>query len=129
MCGGSRPACRNYCIRAAFLIVFPHSPVLSPGEGGLQMKTLALCACAFALSVPAVLFGQAVYGSISGNVTDASGAAVPSAKVTITDTGKGVTYNTLTNESGNYTQGHLIVGIYDVRVEASGFSTYTQKNV
>jgi hypothetical protein len=54
---------------------------------------------------------------------------VPNAKVTITDTGKGVTYSTLTNESGNYTQGHLIVGVYDVRVEAAGFSPFTQKNV
>ncbi len=93
------------------------------------MKTLALCLCALALSAPVALYGQAVYGSISGNVTDSSGSVVPNAKVTITDTGKGVTYNTLTNESGNYTQGHLIVGIYDVRVDAPGFSAYTQKNV
>ena len=62
-------------------------------------------------------------------MTDASGSAVPSAKVTITDTGKGIVYNTLSNESGNYTQGHLIVGVYDVRVEAAGFAAYTQKNV
>ena len=84
------------------------------------MRTLALCLCALALSAPEALFGQAVYGSISGNVTDSSGAAVPNAKVVITDTGKGITNNTLTNESGNYTQGHLIVGIYEVRIEAAG---------
>jgi len=75
------------------------------------------------------MFGQAVYGSISGNVTDATGAVVPQAKITITDSGKGVTYNTNSNESGNYSQGHLIVGIYEVRVEAPGFSAYVQKNV
>ncbi len=91
------------------------------------MKTL-LC-CLVLLCLPFAAFGQAVYGSISGNVTDASGAAVPNAKVTITDTGKGVTYSTTTNESGNYAQGHLIVGVYDVRVEAQGFSAYVQKNV
>ena len=34
-----------------------------------------------------------------------------------------------TNESGNYTQGHLIVGVYEVRVEAQGFSAFVQKNV
>ena len=38
---------------------------------------------------------QAVYGSISGNVTDASGAAVPNAKITITDVGKGVSFITV----------------------------------
>ena len=73
----------------------------------------ALCRAAVGLAflcAPIASFGQAVYGSISGNVTDASGAAVPHAKVTITDIGKGVTYNTTTNESGNYSQTHLIVG-------------------
>lgn len=92
----------------------------------------ALCStilgCAL-LSAPMASFGQAVYGSISGNVTDASGAAVPHANVTITDIGKGVTYNTLTNESGNYTQAHLIVGSYSVKVEASGFATYVKQPV
>ena len=93
------------------------------------MRTLALCVCALALSAPEALFGQAVYGSISGNVTDSSGSAVPNAKVVITDTGKGITNNTTTNESGYYTQGHLIVGIYEVRIEASGFSPYVAKSV
>jgi hypothetical protein len=69
-----------------------------------------------------------VYGTISGTVTDPSGAAVAKAKVTITDTGKGVTYTTATNESGNYTQSHLIVGAYDVRVEMPGFAAFVQKN-
>ena len=91
------------------------------------MKTL-LCFLVL-LSAPMTSFGQAVYGSISGNVTDASGAAVPNAKVTITDVGKGVTYSTATNESGNYAQGHLIAGVYEVRVEAQGFSAFVQKNV
>ena len=93
------------------------------------MKTIAPCLLALALLAPGVVFGQAVYGSISGNVTDSTGASVPGAKVTITDTGKGINYSTVSNESGNYTQGHLIVGIYDVRVEAQGFAAYTQKNV
>ena len=88
----------------------------------------ALCSAIFGfalLCAPRASFGQAVYGSISGTVTDSSGAAVPSAKVTITDTGKGVSYTTTTNESGNYTQGHLIVGTYYVRVEASGLLRHT----
>src|ERR1035441_7892737 len=93
------------------------------------MRNLVLCLCALALSATQAVFGQAVYGSISGNVTDSSGSAVPNAKIVITDTGKGITTNTVTNESGNYTQGHLIVGIYEVRAEATGFSPYIAKNV
>ncbi|HJZ78785.1 MAG TPA: TonB-dependent receptor, partial [Pyrinomonadaceae bacterium] len=80
-------------------------------------------------STPAPAFGQAVYGNISGTVVDSNGAAVSQAKVTITDTGKGVNYVTSTNESGNYSQTHLIVGVYEVRVEMAGFTTYVQRNV
>src|SRR5438034_11378345 len=79
--------------------------------------------------MPAAVKGQAVYGSIVGTVTDSTGAAVPNAKITISDTGKGVNYSTTTNESGNYNQTHLIAGAYEVRVEAGGFQAYVQKNV
>src|ERR1051325_7404986 len=74
-------------------------------------------------------FGQAVYGNIVGTVTDSSGAAIPNAKVTIRDVGKGVSYTTSTNEAGNYSQIHLIVGHYEVRVEAKGFDSFVQQNV
>jgi hypothetical protein len=93
------------------------------------VKIIIPVVLALALALPATLPAQAVYGSISGNVTDTSGAAVPGAKVTITDPDKGVTYTATTNESGNYSQTHLIVGTYEVRVEASGFSAVVQKNV
>src|SRR5690349_24938301 len=93
------------------------------------MKIMVPVVLALALALPAMLPAQAVYGSISGNVTDTSGAAVPGAKVTITDPDKGVTYTATTNDSGNYSQTHLIVGTYEVRVEASGFSAVVQKNV
>lgn len=73
--------------------------------------------------------GQAVYGNIVGTVTDPAGAAVPNAKITIRDVGKGVSYVTTTNEAGNYSQTHLIAGTYEVRVEAPGFSSYVAQNV
>ena len=81
------------------------------------------------LWTPATVRGQAVYGSIVGTVTDSSGGAVPKAKVTIADVGKGVNFSNTTNESGNYSQTHLIAGEYEVRVEAAGFQTYVQRNV
>src|SRR5262245_62920958 len=63
-------------------------------------------------------FGQAVYGSVFGTVTDSSGAAVPNATVTITNTGTNVSETTKTNGSGNYTQTRLIPGTYRLKVEA-----------
>ncbi|MEK7833724.1 MAG: carboxypeptidase-like regulatory domain-containing protein, partial [Acidobacteriota bacterium] len=74
----------------------------------------------FAL-LPANVFGQAVYGSVFGSVTDQSGAAVAKAKVTITNTGTNVSETTETNSSGNYNQTRLIPGTYRVKIEAQGF--------
>src|SRR5947207_12023704 len=74
-------------------------------------------------------FGQAAYGSIAGTVYDSSGAGVPKANVTITDVKKSINYTTTTNESGNYSQTHLIIGSYRVKVEFAGFKTAVQDNV
>src|ERR1044071_4515466 len=88
---------------------------------------IAFCAVFALVSTPPA-HAQAVYGSIVGTVTDSSGAAVPNAKITITDIGRDVTLSTLTNESGNFTQRYLIVGRYRVRVEAPGFKAFVQEN-
>ncbi len=71
-------------------------------------------------------FGQAVYGNIVGTVVDQSGAAVPNAKVVITDTQRSVTFTATTNNDGNFTQRFLIAGTYQVRVEAAGFKATVQ---
>ena len=93
-----------------------------------SLSLVASCA-AFLLLCSPRLCGQAVYGSIVGTVSDSSGAAVPSAKITITDIGRDVTTTALTNESGNFMQRYLIVGRYRVRVEAPGFKAFVQESV
>ena len=67
-----------------------------------------------------------MYGNVVGTVVDPSGAAVPNAKVIISDTSRAVTFSTTTNESGFFTQRFLIAGTYQVRVEASSFRAYVQ---
>ncbi len=84
------------------------------------------CLCLLPLITPIPTFGQAVYGNVVGTVVDPSGAAVPNAKVIISDTSRAVTFNTTTNESGFFTQRFLIAGTYQVRVEASSFRAYLQ---
>src|SRR5437868_7329053 len=74
-------------------------------------------------------FGQAVYGSILGTVTDPQGAAVSGAKVTVTDQRKGTSDTTTTNDSGNYSMTHLIPDTYSVKVEAPGFKAAEQKDI
>lgn len=68
------------------------------------------------------MFGQAVFGSISGTVRDASGAVIPSASVTVTDTQKGTAQTVVADSSGFYRADRLIPDTYNVRVSATGFS-------
>ena len=81
------------------------------------------------LSHASAVKGQAIYGGIFGTVTDAQGAGVAGAKVTVTSTTKGTTQETTTNESGNYTITHLIPDTYEVKVEATGFKGYDVPSV
>ena len=63
---------------------------------------------------------------ITGVVTDASGAAIPDARVTITDTQTGVKTVVGTNSAGNYSTPPLILGTYRVEVEKQGFKTFSR---
>src|SRR5437773_539045 len=74
-------------------------------------------------------FGQAVYGSIIGTVTDPQGNTVTGAKVTVTSVTKGTSQETATNDSGNYSVTHLIPDTYKVKVEAPGFKTHDVASV
>ena len=94
----------------------------------LLALSLTLC-LALVAAISGATFGQAVYGSIFGTVTDSSGAAVPNATVTITNIGTNVSETTRTNGSGNYNQTRLIPGTYRVRVEAPGFKAAVVETV
>jgi hypothetical protein len=76
------------------------------------------------LAVCHVSEGQAVYGNIIGTVTDPSGGVVPNATVVVTDTDRGITYQTVTNASGNYEQTHLLAGHYKIQITAAGFGRF-----
>ncbi len=74
-------------------------------------------------------FAQRDLGTITGTVTDAQGAAVPNAKVTITEDATNQNYNVTSNESGEYIRPALKPGIYTVTAEAPGFRRAAQKNI
>ncbi|MBI3484641.1 MAG: carboxypeptidase regulatory-like domain-containing protein, partial [Acidobacteria bacterium] len=68
-------------------------------------------------------------GSIEGTVLDQSGAAVPSASVTVTNKGTGVSFNTSSDDSGFFRFPVLPVGKYDLKAEKSGFAVINQTDI
>jgi hypothetical protein len=72
---------------------------------------------------------QVLYGSIAGTLTDETGAVVPRATVSVTNTSTGLSRQATTDESGHYSIPNLLEGTYDLAVNASGFRPYTQKGV
>src|ERR1035438_5094148 len=67
---------------------------------------------------------SAASGTVSGQVTDATHAAVGGAQVKMTDTTRGATLTTMTNDAGRYSLLNLEPGFYDIGITKTGFSTY-----
>src|SRR5438552_3079920 len=80
------------------------------------------------LSAPP-LQAQVDTGSILGTITDASGAAISGAKVTLTNEGTGAALSTTTGADGVYKFTPLKVGSYKVTASYQGFQTITQTNI
>ncbi len=78
-----------------------------------------LAAVLLFLAAPAA--AQSTAGTITGIVTDAMGAAVPGASVTLTNVNTGVVTQTTTNESGVYVARSLLAGVYRLEARADGF--------
>jgi hypothetical protein len=74
-------------------------------------------------------WGQQVTATITGRITDPSGAAVSGAKVTATSVDRGIPYSASTNGEGYYNLSNLLVGDYNVKVESSGFQAATESNL
>jgi hypothetical protein len=66
---------------------------------------------------------QEVTATITGTVTDASGAAVVGATVTAKSVDRGIAYPVVTNEAGLYRISQLPIGSYELRIEKQGFQT------
>ena len=67
-----------------------------------RVLVLALVACA-SLALPAIASAQALYGSLTGTVTDNTGAAIPGVTVTVANEGTGLKLDTVTDGEGLYT--------------------------
>lgn len=97
----------------------------------LRVSTLmALAALPFVISPSrAAAQAQSINGSIRGTITDASGAALPNASVSIKNLDTGYTRDVVTDKDGLYVAPALPIGHYSVSGTAAGFAPVTQTGI
>jgi hypothetical protein len=72
---------------------------------------------------------QIYYGTITGTVTDSTGAVVSGATVTVKSGATGAVYTATTSDAGLYVEAQLPVGAYEVRVTQKGFKEFVASSV
>ena len=93
------------------------------------MRQVAHRAILAGLLFAAVAFAQRDLGTLAGTVTDQTGAAIPNAKVTITEVATNQSFVVTSSSAGEYVRPALKPGIYTVTAEAKGFRRVAQENV
>ena len=85
-----------------------------------------LAACAL---IPSCMSAQQTLGTISGTITDSSGAAIAEAQVTITSAGTNLTFSAASKTNGEFAFQNLPIGTYAVQVVKGGFQTQSYPNI
>src|ERR1700729_3884238 len=91
----------------------------------LQLLVVGLCA-AFVASPS---FGQVGGATLSGTVSDTSGAILPNAQISIKDVSTGLVRTVTADSDGLYTAPNLLPGKYEITVSAAGFATLVRTGV
>jgi hypothetical protein len=84
---------------------------------------------ALILLISAPAWAQVAGATLSGTVTDVSGAVIPEAQVSIKDVGTGVSRSVKTNVAGFYIAPNLLPGAYEITITAQGFSTEVRTGI
>src|SRR6266446_2134728 len=92
----------------------------------VKSLVLVLVTCAL---VASAAWGQGATAQISGTVKDASGAVLPGAEVTATQTETAIARMTVSNETGTYVLPNLALGPYRLEVSLPGFRTFVQTGI
>lgn len=74
-------------------------------------------------------FAQGAGGTLTGTVTDPTGAVIPNANIQVTNAATSAVYKIGTSSTGNYTLANLPVGTYTLSVDAPGFKKYERPNL
>ena len=94
-----------------------------------RLIVLMLTAMALALALPPGADAQVLYGTVTGNVTDSTGAVAAGVRVEALNVGTNVARNTTTDDRGLYRFSDLLPGVYNVTFQTPGFKTLAQKGV
>src|SRR5690348_6898520 len=97
---------------------------VAPRGGFMKFSILAVL-----VMVPCALVAQETRGTISGTITDSTGAAVPKAIVAATEMKTGTKASAVTGDSGAYTIPFLAQGEYQISADAPGFKQGLRKGV
>jgi hypothetical protein len=99
-------------------------------EGKKFMRIFAVSITLFfSLFLAVSGYSQVTGATLSGTVTDASGAVVAGAQVSVRNTATGISVETTADSAGIYSAANVAAGTYEVRVSAKGFSTAVQSNL
>jgi Carboxypeptidase regulatory-like domain/TonB dependent receptor len=90
-------------------------------------RTLSIVFCGLMFAIAA--HGQSTHASLTGRITDPKKAVISGASVTVINTGTGIHYTGLTNETGEYYVTNLPPGRYRIEVEKLGFKAVIESNV
>ena len=102
----------------------------SQPEPGSRMEWCRIVLCLGILIMSGVTaIGQLTTGTITGTVTDQSGAAVPGATVTLKNTDTGISRTAQTRENGKYEALSLPTGSYEISASLSGFQTVVHTGI
>src|SRR5208337_598632 len=98
-------------------------------SANLPLNCVVVVTLALSLVVSAPVYAQVAGATLSGSVTDASGAALPNATVSIRNTATGVSREVATDSRGFYSAPNLLPGPYDITFSAKGFTTVVEANL
>lgn len=96
---------------------------------GIAFSLVAVVVLTLSPCVPTSLYAQVSGATLSGTVTDSSGAAIPEAQVSIKNTATGVVRDVPTTSAGFYTAPNLLPGTYNVTFSLTGFATVVVSNL
>src|SRR5437870_11701128 len=91
------------------------------------MRSFRVMFCLFLVSLAA--FAQSDRGTMTGTVSDTTGAVIPGVSIVATNVETSARYETVSTETGNYTLSQMPAGLYQLSAELPGFKRYVRQGI